>query len=140
MHCPGRGTSRNSYLGIGRETPPTGHLSCGNKPRGESGQRPWVLSSSKKPSFTDYVSLLEAPSLITCTRVDKASSLNCRFYVTVTDSYHTMLKGAVCAFLSSILQYTGDSLRASGVLYMFGNLQCTALGLATASHQCAAQS
>lgn len=37
LHCPGRVTSGNSYLGIGREMPPAGHSSCGNKPRGRSG-------------------------------------------------------------------------------------------------------
>lgn len=36
LRCPGRVTSGNSYLGTGREMPPAGHLSCGNKPRGRS--------------------------------------------------------------------------------------------------------
>ena len=36
LHCPGHATSRNSCLGIGREMPRAGHLSCGGKPRGKS--------------------------------------------------------------------------------------------------------
>lgn len=48
LHCPGHVTSRNSYLGIGREMPRAGHLSCENK---EESQNPpevmenWVLVS-----------------------------------------------------------------------------------------------
>lgn len=122
MRCPGRATSRNSYLGIGRETPPAGRLSCGNEPRGKSG-------SSGDHGGLGLGSPLchrkQDPSFYTL-QADTPYSFMSR----LPGAYHALLKRdrlRICLLCASM---TVNSVRVSMVSYLFRNVRCPALGLA----------
>lgn len=78
LHCPGHATSRNSCLGIGREMPPAGHLSCGSKPRGKSEPPEtmdtcdWLPSLSQQPHPLLHLYLARCMRhLLSCTSITK---------------------------------------------------------------------
>lgn len=110
LHCPGRVTSRNSYLGIGREMPPVGHLSCKQtKRKVRIHQRPrgiesWLHSLSWKTASSSFHTTPAEKAVF----FDESPSL--------TSPHHT-----VCSLLCELL---GDKHNI-----LFWNLRCPALGL-----------
>lgn len=134
MHCPGRVTSRNSYLGSGRETPPAGHWSCGNKPRRKSGclettqmLSPCSLLSHGSQVVPLGVFLLESPFLIAIHRLQWPLFFLCCYCWP-----HS--KGLLADSFLTRTPRQGPVLGASEASCMCWSLQWPAMGLANRSN------